>query len=105
MNLGSSAEALPKLPAGFAVVKKGKDKKTGEPVAIKVRRLHVGSTALDASTGHLGRETCNLGSPPMQVVDKSRYAAGDNSLEREIQVLIKVRRAGRLWPELPTCWH
>ncbi len=26
----------------------------------------------------------------MQVVDKSRYAAGDNSLEREIQVLLKV---------------
>ncbi len=26
----------------------------------------------------------------MQVVDKSRYAAGDNSLEREIQVLCKV---------------
>lgn len=26
-----------------------------------------------------------------QVVDKSRYAAGDNSLEREIQVLCKVR--------------
>lgn len=25
-----------------------------------------------------------------QVVDKSRYAAGDNSLEREIQVLCKV---------------
>lgn len=44
---------------GFAVVKKGKDKKTSEPVAIKV-------------------------------VDKSRYAAGDNSLEREIQVLLKV---------------
>eukprot|EP00201_Polytomella_parva_P007314 CAMPEP_0175075824 /NCGR_PEP_ID=MMETSP0052_2-20121109/22298_1 /TAXON_ID=51329 ORGANISM="Polytomella parva, Strain SAG 63-3" /NCGR_SAMPLE_ID=MMETSP0052_2 /ASSEMBLY_ACC=CAM_ASM_000194 /LENGTH=376 /DNA_ID=CAMNT_0016344719 /DNA_START=95 /DNA_END=1225 /DNA_ORIENTATION=- len=44
---------------GFAVVKKGKDKETGEPVAIKV-------------------------------VDKSRYASGDNSLEREIQVLIKV---------------
>lgn len=30
----------------------------------------------------------------IQVVDKSRYAAGDNSLEREIQVLIKVRRKG-----------
>jgi len=44
---------------GFAVVKKGKDKQTGAPVAIKV-------------------------------VDKSRYATGDNSLEREIQVLIKV---------------
>mmetsp|Transcript_9299 Transcript_9299/g.19867 ORF Transcript_9299/g.19867 Transcript_9299/m.19867 type:complete len:358 (+) Transcript_9299:60-1133(+) len=44
---------------GFAVVKKGRNKKTGEPVAIKV-------------------------------VDKSRYAAGDNSLEREIQVLLKV---------------
>jgi hypothetical protein len=31
-------------------------------------------------------------SPPfsLQVVDKSRYAAGDNSLEREIQVLCKV---------------
>jgi calcium/calmodulin-dependent protein kinase I len=27
---------------------------------------------------------------PLQVVDKSRYAAGDNSLEREIQVLLKV---------------
>ena len=26
----------------------------------------------------------------LQVVDKSRYAAGDNSLEREIQVLCKV---------------
>ncbi|KAJ9522129.1 hypothetical protein QJQ45_005162 [Haematococcus lacustris] len=47
------------IPNGFAVVKKGKDKRTGEPVAIKV-------------------------------VDKSRYAAGDNSLEREIQVLLKV---------------
>lgn len=32
-----------------------------------------------------------------QVVDKSRYAAGDNSLEREIQVLLKVRR-GELLP-------
>jgi serine/threonine protein kinase len=29
----------------------------------------------------------------LQVVDKSRYAAGDNSLEREIQVLIKVRHS------------
>ena len=29
-----------------------------------------------------------------QVVDKSRYAAGDNSLEREIQVLLKVRSLG-----------
>jgi calcium/calmodulin-dependent protein kinase I len=31
------------------------------------------------------------------VVDKSRYASGDNSLEREIQVLCKVRQtvAGR----------
>lgn len=28
----------------------------------------------------------------LQVVDKSRYAAGDNSLEREIQVLCKVRQ-------------
>lgn len=45
---------------GFAVVKKGKDKKTGQPVAIKV-------------------------------VDKSRYATGDNSLQREIQVLCKVQ--------------
>ncbi|KAI8464277.1 MAG: kinase-like domain-containing protein [Monoraphidium minutum] len=44
---------------GFAVVKRGRDKVTGEQVAIKV-------------------------------VDKSRYAAGDNSLEREIQVLCKV---------------
>uniref|UniRef100_A0A383VKX5 Protein kinase domain-containing protein n=1 Tax=Tetradesmus obliquus TaxID=3088 RepID=A0A383VKX5_TETOB len=44
---------------GFAVVKRGRDKVTSEPVAIKV-------------------------------VDKSRYAAGDNSLEREIQVLCKV---------------
>lgn len=44
---------------GFAVVKKGRDKRTTEAVAIKV-------------------------------VDKSRYAAGDNSLEREIQVLLKV---------------
>uniref|UniRef100_A0A7S3QUR8 Protein kinase domain-containing protein n=1 Tax=Dunaliella tertiolecta TaxID=3047 RepID=A0A7S3QUR8_DUNTE len=44
---------------GFAVVKKGRDKRTGEPVAIKV-------------------------------VDKSRYSAGDNSLEREIQVLLQV---------------
>eukprot|EP00798_Chlamydomonas_sp_ICE-L_P017505 gene17505-23817_t len=44
---------------GFAVVKKGIEKKSGTPVAIKV-------------------------------VDKSRYAAGDNSLEREIQVLLKV---------------
>jgi len=26
----------------------------------------------------------------LQMVDKSRYAAGDNSLEREIQVLCKV---------------
>lgn len=44
---------------GFAVVKRGRDRETGEDVAIKV-------------------------------VDKSRYAAGDNSLEREIQVLLKV---------------
>ncbi|KAF5829297.1 kinase-like domain-containing protein [Dunaliella salina] len=44
---------------GFAVVKKGRDKRTGDPVAIKV-------------------------------VDKSRYSAGDNSLEREIQVLLQV---------------
>ena len=28
--------------AGFAVVKKGKDKKTGQPVAIKVRLIAVG---------------------------------------------------------------
>lgn len=32
---------------------------------------------------------CSLCAWP-QVVDKSRYAAGDNSLEREIQVLCKV---------------
>lgn len=47
------------LSQGFAVVKRGRDKLTGEHVAVKV-------------------------------VDKSRYAAGDNSLEREIQVLCKV---------------
>lgn len=29
----------------------------------------------------------------LQVVDKSRYATGDNSLQREIQVLCKVRAA------------
>lgn len=28
--------------------------------------------------------------PPPQVVDKSRYASGDNSLEREIRVLSQV---------------
>eukprot|EP01024_Parvocaulis_polyphysoides_P047334 TRINITY_DN4487_c2_g1_i2.p1 TRINITY_DN4487_c2_g1~~TRINITY_DN4487_c2_g1_i2.p1 ORF type:complete len:360 (-),score=82.51 TRINITY_DN4487_c2_g1_i2:358-1437(-) len=44
---------------GFAVVKRGVDKKTKEEVAIKV-------------------------------VDKSRYGAGDKSLEREIDVLTKV---------------
>lgn len=44
---------------GFAVVKKGKEKKTGVAVAVKV-------------------------------VDKSRYAAGDTSLEREIEVLSRV---------------
>jgi hypothetical protein len=32
-----------------------------------------------------------LSAAVLQVVDKSRYAAGDNSLEREIQVLCKVR--------------
>jgi hypothetical protein len=35
------------------------------------------------------------GATRAQVVDKSRYAAGDNSLEREIQVLIKVREGPR----------
>lgn len=45
---------------GFAVVKRGRDKKTGQDVAIKV-------------------------------VDKSRYSKGDNSLQREIQVLCKVQ--------------
>ncbi|KAJ9523149.1 hypothetical protein QJQ45_023967 [Haematococcus lacustris] len=66
---------------GFAVVKKGKDKRTGEPVAIKVGRS--GSAADDGSLQAPAH-------PPVQVVDKSRYAAGDNSLEREIQVLLKV---------------
>ena len=36
-----------------------------------------------------------------QVVDKSRYAAGDNSLEREIQVLIKVGKYAALAPITP----
>jgi serine/threonine protein kinase len=49
----------PPPQTGFAVVKRGRDRLTSEPVAIKV-------------------------------VDKSRYAAGDTSLEREIQVLCKV---------------
>ncbi|KAK9840122.1 hypothetical protein WJX74_003832 [Apatococcus lobatus] len=44
---------------GFAVVKKGRYRKTGEHVAIKV-------------------------------VDKQRYSSGDNSLQREIEVLMKV---------------
>ncbi|KAA6418284.1 MAG: calcium calmodulin-dependent kinase type 1-like [Trebouxia sp. A1-2] len=57
----SSTRAAPELHCeGFAVVKKGKDRKTGQSVAIKV-------------------------------VDKSRYATGDNSLQREIQVLCKVQ--------------
>lgn len=44
---------------GFAVVKQARDKKSGQPVAVKI-------------------------------VDKARYATGDNSLEREIMVLRKV---------------
>lgn len=93
----------PPLRAGFAVVKKGRDKRTGEAVAIKVRAHRRG----DVMWGGMGGAASLL--PPWarskgaqrlapafaaalmpQVVDKSRYAAGDNSLEREIQVLIKV---------------
>jgi len=65
--------------SGFAVVKKGKDKQTGAPVAIKV-----------PSILHLSGHRLSIFSCLFQVVDKSRYATGDNSLEREIQVLIKV---------------
>ena len=76
-------------PAGFAVVKKGKDKRTGEPVAIKVR------SSPQTAPMHDGDPCCNTcACTPPQVVDKSRYAAGDNSLEREIQVLLKVRPCG-----------
>jgi calcium/calmodulin-dependent protein kinase I len=57
-NAPSPAPPPPKK-TGFAVVKRGRDRLSSEPVAIKV-------------------------------VDKSRYAAGDTSLEREIQVLCKV---------------
>ena len=86
----TSEPTLYAIAAGFAVVKKGRDKRTGDPVAIKVGQ----------EQGLLRKwEACNKPLPLSavffsQVVDKSRYAAGDNSLEREIQVLCKVRAAG-----------
>ena len=61
-------------------MKKGKDKQTGVTVAIKV------PSHVDESQPQANRLLSNT----MQVVDKSRYSAGDNSLEREIQVLMKV---------------
>ena len=76
---------LPPRAAGFAVVKKGKDKKTGAPVAIKVS-----SSVLPCPVSSDDDDSPFLSMWFYQVVDKSRYAAGDNSLEREIQVLIKV---------------
>jgi hypothetical protein len=120
--------------AGFAVVKRGRDKTTGENVAIKVRggggrvksrggvRCRRGGGGGAAATGACPMRQRRAGpgggrrrgrwlaasadacqprasrpplpsAPPLKVVDKSRYAAGDNSLEREIQVLCKVRRA------------
>lgn len=73
------------VTTGFAVVKKGKDRKTGQPVAIKV-----GSTfACETSQSSCMSKRCHS-SAVLQVVDKSRYATGDNSLQREIQVLCKV---------------
>lgn len=45
-----------------------------------------------ASCSHIIRLAVGVG--VLQVVDKSRYAAGDNSLEREIQVLCKVIHPG-----------
>lgn len=69
--------------AGFAVVKKGKDRKTGQPVAIKVR--HWNNARVLFHVYCMASMLCL-----MQVVDKSRYATGDNSLQREIQVLCKV---------------
>lgn len=43
--------------------------------------------------------------PVLQVVDKSRYAAGDNSLEREIQVLCKVCTMTSAWLHSGSCQH
>jgi hypothetical protein len=123
---------------GFAVVKRGRDKTTGETVAIKVRSCtlqqpslwggsglrrpalrwfpripHGGPAAAGAARAHGSCGTCappprlcpptpparpptgpSPPGPSCQVVDKSRYAAGDNSLEREIQVLCKVSPGG-----------
>ena len=64
------------------MVKKGKDRKTGQPVAIKVQAARGDQTNL---------MYCLTLMCLLQVVDKSRYATGDNSLQREIQVLCKVK--------------
>lgn len=74
------------VTTGFAVVKKGKDRKTGQPVAIKVEY----SCTQTAATVQFLVEKVSQDSAVLQVVDKSRYATGDNSLQREIQVLCKV---------------
>lgn len=71
---------------GFAVVKKGKDRKTGQPVAIKVEY----SCTQIAATVQVHVQKVSQLCAELQVVDKSRYATGDNSLQREIQVLCKV---------------
>ena len=89
------------------MVKRGRDKKTGQDVAIKVQYavMHSagpqwmvipeqdgGSLMHEGSTKPCADSAVPRQQPPaLQVVDKSRYSKGDNSLQREIQVLCKVR--------------
>lgn len=85
------------LLAGFAVVKRGRDKKTDDAVAIKVRFLYITAIPSRPVPRNAAVRSCRAGAEtlpkpfaPQQVVDKSRYASGDTSLEREIEVLSRV---------------
>ena len=77
--------------AGFAVVKKGRDKRTGEIVAIKVQSSFCIMLTVRALIFQYDgfRPQIWGGSEPLQVVDKWRYATEESS-EREIRVLSKV---------------
>ena len=77
------------LRAGFAVVKKGRDKRTGQVVAIKVWLPEPLMHTTLPNAGVASNVPFKPAAACLQVVDKWRYTSEENS-EREIRILSRV---------------
>lgn len=92
----SSLSVMYFTSTGFAVVKRGKNKRTGLDVAVKVQQVKRYLRSFPCCFVFCIMQISPQFFPniiiilPIQIVDKTRYAAGDNSLHREIEVLFRV---------------